>query len=77
MVMLEYNMSRVENIYSRNKENILYLVFLEQISAKDLPLIILELIQTQSILNIPMMNMITLCSRINSETRCLDPIDTK
>jgi hypothetical protein len=31
--MFEYNMSRVENIYSRNKENILYLVSLEEISA--------------------------------------------
>lgn len=51
--MFEYNMSRVESIYSRNKENILYLVFLEQISAKDLPLIILELVQNQSYIEYP------------------------
>jgi hypothetical protein len=51
--MFEYNMSRLESIYSRNKENILYLVFLEQLSAKDLPLIILELVQTQSYIEYP------------------------
>jgi hypothetical protein len=51
--MFEYNMSRVESIYSRNKENILYLVFLEHISAKDLPLIILELVQSQSYIEYP------------------------
>jgi hypothetical protein len=51
--MFEYNMSRVESIYSRNKESILYLVFLEQIPAKDLPLIILELVQSQSYIEYP------------------------
>jgi hypothetical protein len=51
--MFEYSMSRLESIYSRNKENILYLVFLEQLSAKDLPLIILELVQTQSYIEYP------------------------
>jgi hypothetical protein len=51
--MFEYNMSRVESIYSRNKENILYLVILEQIPAKDLPLIILELVQSQSYIEYP------------------------
>ena len=53
MVMFEYNMSRVENIYFRNKENILCLVFLEQIPAKDILLIILELVESQSYIEYP------------------------
>ncbi|CAC5389722.1 Toll-like receptor 4 [Mytilus coruscus] len=32
--MFEYNMAKMESIYSRNKENILFLVFLEQMSPK-------------------------------------------
>ena len=51
--MFEYNMARVESIYSRNKENILFLVFLEQISARDLPMMILEQVQSQSFIEYP------------------------
>ncbi|XP_052099447.1 toll-like receptor 4 [Mytilus californianus] len=51
--MFEYNMARIESIYSRNKENILFLVFLEELSSKDLPLIVLELVQSQSYIEYP------------------------
>jgi hypothetical protein len=51
--MFEYNMARVESIYARNTENILFLVFLEEISAKKLPLIVLELIQSQTFIEYP------------------------
>ncbi|VDI83979.1 Hypothetical predicted protein [Mytilus galloprovincialis] len=51
--MFEYNMAKVESIYSRNKENILFLVFLEKMSPKDLPLIVLELVQSSSYIEYP------------------------
>ncbi|XP_052078473.1 toll-like receptor 4 [Mytilus californianus] len=51
--MFEYNMAKVESIYSRNKENILFLVFLEQMSPKDLPMIVLELVQSHSYIEYP------------------------
>lgn len=51
--MFEYNMARIESIYSRNKENILFLVFLEELSSKDLPLMVLEQVQSQSYIEYP------------------------
>ncbi|XP_076117679.1 toll-like receptor 4 [Mytilus galloprovincialis] len=51
--MFEYNMAKVESIYSRNKENILFLVFLEQMTAKDLPMMVLELVQSHSYIEYP------------------------
>ncbi|CAG2244773.1 Toll-like receptor 4 [Mytilus edulis] len=51
--MFEYNMAKVESIYSRNKENILFLVFLEQMSPKDLPMMVYELIQSSSYIEYP------------------------
>ncbi|XP_052076849.1 toll-like receptor 4 [Mytilus californianus] len=51
--MFEYNMAKVETIYSRNKENILFLVFLEQMSPKDLPMMVLELVQSHSYIEYP------------------------
>ncbi|XP_052078471.1 toll-like receptor 4 [Mytilus californianus] len=51
--MFEYNMAKVESIYSRNKENILFLVFLEQMSPKDLPMMVLELVQSHSYIEYP------------------------
>ncbi|VDI51134.1 toll-like receptor 13 [Mytilus galloprovincialis] len=51
--MFEYNMARVESIYSRNKENILFLVFLQQMSPRSLPLLVLELVQSQSYIEYP------------------------
>ncbi|XP_071137904.1 toll-like receptor 4 [Mytilus edulis] len=51
--MFEYNMARVESIYSRNKEHILFLVFLQQMSPGSLPLLVLELVQSQSYIEYP------------------------
>ncbi|XP_063400238.1 toll-like receptor 4 [Mytilus trossulus] len=51
--MFEYNMARMEGIYERDYENILFLVFYKQISTCDLPLQILELVQCQSYIEYP------------------------
>ncbi|XP_071169253.1 toll-like receptor 4 [Mytilus edulis] len=51
--MFEYNMARMESIYSRNGQNILFLVFYEQIRPKELPLIMLELVQQHSYIEYP------------------------
>ncbi|XP_052081920.1 toll-like receptor 4 [Mytilus californianus] len=51
--MFEFNMARMESIYSRNEQNILFLVFYEQIQPRNLPLVMLELVQNQSYLEYP------------------------
>ncbi|XP_063398492.1 toll-like receptor 4 isoform X1 [Mytilus trossulus] len=51
--MFEYNMAKMESIYERDCENILFLVFYEQMSACDLPLKILELVHCQSYIEYP------------------------
>ncbi|XP_071121503.1 toll-like receptor 4 [Mytilus edulis] len=51
--MFEFNMARMESIYSRSKENILFLVFLDQFRSKDLPLIMLEHVQNDSYIEYP------------------------
>ncbi|XP_052079311.1 toll-like receptor 4 [Mytilus californianus] len=51
--MFELNMARMESIYSRDGQNILFLVFYEQLRPQDLPLIILELVQKQSYIEYP------------------------
>ncbi|XP_071121921.1 toll-like receptor 4 [Mytilus edulis] len=51
--MFEFNMAKMESIYERNCENILFLVFYEQMSACDLPLRILELVHCQSYIEYP------------------------
>ncbi|VDH94903.1 Hypothetical predicted protein [Mytilus galloprovincialis] len=51
--MFEFNMARMESIYSRDGENIVYLIFLEQIPANTLPLVLLELVQSQSYIEFP------------------------
>ncbi|CAC5398533.1 unnamed protein product [Mytilus coruscus] len=51
--MFEYNMARMESIYSRSGQNILFLVFYEQIRPKELPLIMLELVQQHSYIEYP------------------------
>ncbi|CAC5418238.1 unnamed protein product [Mytilus coruscus] len=40
--MFEFNMARMESIYSRDGQNIMFLIFYEQLRPKDLPLVILE-----------------------------------
>ncbi|CAC5387695.1 unnamed protein product [Mytilus coruscus] len=51
--MFEFNMARMESIYSRSGENILFLVFFEQFRSKDLPLVMLELVQNDSYIEYP------------------------
>ncbi|CAG2219503.1 TLR13 [Mytilus edulis] len=46
--MFELNMARMESTHSRNGKNILFLVFYEKLSSKDLPLVLCEHIQKQS-----------------------------
>ncbi|XP_076086235.1 toll-like receptor 4 [Mytilus galloprovincialis] len=49
----EFNMARMENIYHRKGQHILFLVFYEKIPAKDLSLVMLELIQKHSYIEYP------------------------
>ncbi|XP_052079310.1 toll-like receptor 4 [Mytilus californianus] len=51
--MFEFNMARMESIYSRDGQNILFLIFYEQLRPQDLPLVILELVQKQSYIEYP------------------------
>ncbi|XP_052105616.1 toll-like receptor 4 [Mytilus californianus] len=51
--MFEFNMARMENIYSRDGRNIIFLVFLEQIQPREMPLMMLELIEKQSYIEYP------------------------
>jgi hypothetical protein len=51
--MFEFNMAKMESIYSRNEQNILVLIFYEQIQPRELPLVMLELVQEQSYLEYP------------------------
>ncbi|XP_071160919.1 toll-like receptor 4 [Mytilus edulis] len=51
--MFEFNMARMESIYSRNGKTILFLVFYEQILPKELPLVMLELVQKESYIEYP------------------------
>ncbi|CAG2230392.1 unnamed protein product [Mytilus edulis] len=51
--LFEFNMAKMESIYSRSNENIILLVFIEQLSSKDLPLNVLELVQSKSYIEYP------------------------
>ncbi|CAC5402894.1 TLR13 [Mytilus coruscus] len=51
--MFEFNMARMESIYSRHGRNILFLVFYEQILPKELPLVMLEIVQKESYIEYP------------------------
>ncbi|CAG2187697.1 Toll-like receptor 4 [Mytilus edulis] len=51
--MFEFNMASMESIYSRDGKNIIFLIFLEQIQTKDIPLVMLELVQKQSYIEYP------------------------
>lgn len=51
--MFEFNMARVESIYSRGGQNILLLVFKDQILPKELPLVMLEIIKQDSYIEYP------------------------
>ncbi|XP_062604457.1 toll-like receptor 4 [Saccostrea cucullata] len=51
--MFELNMARMESIYSRNGENVLFLVALEESAMKKLPLSLMDLIESKSYLEFP------------------------
>ncbi|XP_069114127.1 toll-like receptor 4 [Argopecten irradians] len=51
--MFEFNMARMESIYSRGGDSILVLVFFEDIPARELPFPLLDLIETDSYIEYP------------------------
>ncbi|XP_052083879.1 toll-like receptor 4 [Mytilus californianus] len=51
--MFEFNMARMESIYSRDKRNIIFLIFVEQILPQNMPLVLLELVQKDSYIEYP------------------------
>ncbi|XP_052084889.1 toll-like receptor 4 [Mytilus californianus] len=51
--IFEYNMARMDSIYSRGGRSTIFLVFYENIQPKDLPLVMLELVQQQSYIEYP------------------------
>lgn len=51
--MFEFNMARMEGTYSRDGQNVLLLVFYDRIQPKELPLMMLELVQQQSYIEYP------------------------
>ncbi|CAC5383084.1 Toll-like receptor 4 [Mytilus coruscus] len=51
--MFEFNIARMESIYSRNEQNILFLIFYEQIQPRNFPLVMLELVQNKSYIEYP------------------------
>ncbi|XP_061165593.1 toll-like receptor 4 [Saccostrea echinata] len=51
--MFELNMARMESIYSRNGENVLFLVALEENAMKKLPFSLMDLIESKSYVEFP------------------------
>ncbi|CAC5380761.1 Toll-like receptor 4 [Mytilus coruscus] len=51
--MFEFNMARMESIYARNGNRMLFLVFYEQLRPQDLPLVMLELVEKGSYIEYP------------------------
>ncbi|VDI25881.1 Hypothetical predicted protein [Mytilus galloprovincialis] len=51
--LFEFNMAKMESIYSRSSENIIFIVFIEQLPSKDLSLNILEIVQSKSYIEYP------------------------
>ncbi|CAC5388420.1 unnamed protein product [Mytilus coruscus] len=51
--MFEYNMARMESIYERRNENVVFLMFYEHMCSTDLPLNVLEMIQSKSYIEYP------------------------
>ncbi|XP_071139089.1 toll-like receptor 4 [Mytilus edulis] len=51
--MFEFNMARMESIYSRDRRNIIFLIFVEQILPQNMPLMLLELVQKDSYIEYP------------------------
>ncbi|XP_033754359.1 toll-like receptor 4 [Pecten maximus] len=51
--MYEFNMARMESIYSRGCESVLLIVFYEHIPARELPLRLMDLIESKSYIDYP------------------------
>ncbi|XP_052106961.1 toll-like receptor 4 [Mytilus californianus] len=51
--MFEFNMARMESMYSRETENTLFLVFLTKMIPKELPLVMMEYIDSNSYIEYP------------------------
>ncbi|XP_061165747.1 toll-like receptor 4 [Saccostrea echinata] len=51
--MFELNMARMEAIYSRKGRNVLFLIILEKNAMKNVPLFLMDLIESQSYLEYP------------------------
>ena len=51
--MFEFNMARMESLYSREGERVLFLLLYEEVPAKELPLVFLEHYQSQSYIAYP------------------------
>ncbi|OWF41429.1 toll-like receptor 4 [Mizuhopecten yessoensis] len=51
--MYEFNMARMESIYSRGGKSVLLLVFYEDIAAKNLPLTLMDLIESKCYIEYP------------------------
>ncbi|XP_076111078.1 toll-like receptor 4 [Mytilus galloprovincialis] len=49
----EFNMARMESIHGRNGEQMLFLIFYEQVKPQELPLVMLELIDRKSYIEYP------------------------
>ncbi|XP_071137362.1 toll-like receptor 4 [Mytilus edulis] len=51
--MFEFNMARMETTYSRHGDKVLLMILYQPIAVKDLPLIMLELVQSESFIEYP------------------------
>ena len=51
--MYELNMARMESIYSRNNENVLFLVLYENNIARHLPMTIMDIIDQKTYIEFP------------------------
>ncbi|XP_061173262.1 toll-like receptor 4 [Saccostrea echinata] len=51
--MFEFNMARMESIYTRNGKNVLFMIMYRHVSAKTLPLSLLTLVESQSYIEYP------------------------
>jgi len=49
----EFNMARMESIYSREDTNVLFLIFYENVEARDIPLYIMDVVNSDTYLEYP------------------------
>lgn len=51
--MYEFNMARMESIYNRQGRNVMFIIFYENVPACELPMTLLEIIETKSYIEYP------------------------